>query len=133
MPNNFFGTYRNLTRVLLVLSIRDLAVVDDHSPTATVTCQNRSSWHPPCLFDLLAVAHTRLPAVFLAEECFGVTQEQHLITLDSIDLAPRVHDPAVVARDRCNDIDALLAELGGLLDVGGQVEGLAAGGKGTGY
>lgn len=108
-------------------------MVDDHGPTTTTTSQQIHSLHLSDPIDLLAIAHARLPAVLLAEECLGVAQEQHLITLDSINLAPCVHHPAVVARNCRNDIDALLAELGRLLDVRGQVEGLAAGSEGAGH
>jgi hypothetical protein len=93
-------TYRDLTRALLVLGIDDLAVVKDHSP-ATVT-----------------VAHTRRPAVLLGEESLCVAEEKDLVVLDAVDLAPGVHDPAVVARNGSNDIDTLFLELLGLCNVG---------------
>lgn len=108
------STYRDLTGALLVLSVCDLAVIEDHSP-ATV-----------------AVTHTRLPAMLFGEECLGIAQEQHLVALDAIDLAPRVHDPRIVARNRGDDVNALLAEFGCLLDVRRQVVRLAAGCEGAG-
>lgn len=79
----------------------------------------------------IAVAHAGRPAVLLAEECLGVAQEEDIVTLDAIDLAPRVHDPGVVGRNCGHDIDALVAELAALLDVGREVVGLAAGCEGT--
>jgi hypothetical protein len=83
-------------------------VIENHSPAA------------------ITVAHTRLPAVLLGEEGLGVAQEQHIVALDAIDLAPSVHDPAVVGRNGRDDVNALLGELGAVLDVGGEVVGLAA-------
>lgn len=74
----------------------------------------------------VTVAHTRRPAIVLAEESLGVAQEEHVVTLDAIDLAPRIHDPAVVGRNGRNDVDALVGELAAVGDVGGKVVGLAA-------
>ena len=107
-------TYRDLTRALLVLGVDDLAVVEDHSP-ATV-----------------AVAHTSRPTVFLGEEGLGVAEEEDLVALDAVDLAPSVHNPGVVARDGSNDINTLVLELLCLCDVGREMVGLASWGEGTG-
>ena len=54
-----------------------------------------------------------------------------IISLDTIDLAPGSHDPAIVRCDRRNDIYALLAELLDILDVRRQVAGLATGREST--
>jgi hypothetical protein len=83
-------------------------VVEDHSPAA------------------VAVAHACRPAVLLGEESLGVAQEQDFIALDAVDLAPGIHDPAVVGRNGRDNVDALLAELGAVLDVGRKVVGLAS-------
>ena len=69
----------------------------------------------------------------LAKERLGVAQEEHLLTLDAVDLAPRIHNPAVVARNRGNDVDALGLELCGLGNVRRQVVRLAARGEGAGH
>jgi hypothetical protein len=71
--------------------------------------------------------------MLLGEESLGVAQEQHLIALDAIDLAPRVHDPAVVGRNGRDNVDALFAELGAVLDVRREVVGLAAAKSGLVY
>lgn len=52
------SAYRNLTRALLVLSINDLAMVEDHSP-ATV-----------------AVTHARRPTILLGEEGLRIAEEE---------------------------------------------------------
>jgi hypothetical protein len=104
----------DLTRVALILSIGNLAIIKDHSPAT------------------IPIAHTSSPAIVLGEESLGVAEEQDIVALDAIDLAPCIHDPGVVRRDHGNDVDALALQLRQLLDVGGQVVGLAAGGEGAG-
>jgi hypothetical protein len=106
-------TNRHLTRALLVLSIHHLAMIKHHSPAP------------------IPVAHARRPAMLLAEERLSIAQEQHLVALDAVDLAPRVHHPAVIGRNRSDDIDTLLAELLDVLDVWGEVVRLAAGCEGA--
>jgi hypothetical protein len=109
LRQNLLGTTdRDLARALLVLSIDDLAVVEDHSPAS------------------VPVTHTRSPTIVLAEESLGIAKEQNLVTLDAIDLAPCVHDPAVVGGNGCDDVDALVGEGFAVLDVGGEMVGLAA-------
>jgi hypothetical protein len=108
------ATYRHLTGALLVLSISDLAVVENHSPAT------------------IAVTHTGRPAMLLGEERLGIAQEQDLIALDAIDLAPSIHDPGVVRRNSSDNIDALVLELLGFRNVGGKVVGLATGCEGAG-
>lgn len=51
----------------------------------------------------------------------------NIVTLDTVDLAPSVHDPSVVRGDDGDNVDALALDLLDLLDVGGQVASLAAG------
>lgn len=80
----------------------------------------------------IAVTHASIPTVVLAEKCLGVTQKQDLVALDTVDLAPRVHDPRIVGRNCGDDVDALVLELLGLGNVGWQVVCLAAGSEGTG-
>ena len=63
----------------------------------------------------------------LGEESLGVAEEEDIVTLDAVDLAPGVHDPRVVRRDNGNDIDALALQLTQLLNVGRKVVRLAAG------
>lgn len=109
-----WGTHSNLTRALLVLGVDDLAVVKDHGP-ATVT-----------------VAHTSGPAVVLAEEGLGVAQEQDLVAVDAVDLAPCIHDPGVVGSNGGDHVNALVLELLGLGNVGRQVVCLTAGCEGAG-
>jgi hypothetical protein len=70
--------------------------------------------------------------VVLGEEGLGVAEEEDVITLDTVDLAPGVHDPAVVAGNDSDDIDALALQVAELLDVGRQVVGLATGRERTG-
>jgi hypothetical protein len=70
--------------------------------------------------------------MILSKARLGITQEQDIFAFDMVDFSPGVHDPAVVGGDYGNDIDAFGFELGELLDVGGQVEGLAAGCEGSG-
>jgi hypothetical protein len=65
--------------------------------------------------------------VVLGEETLGVGEEEDVIALDAVDLAPGVHDPRVVRRDNGNDIDALALQLPQLLNVGRKVVRLAAG------
>jgi hypothetical protein len=72
------------------------------------------------------VTHARRPAILLAEEGLGIAEEQDLVALDAIDLAPCVHDPAVVGGDGCDNVDALVGEGLAVLDVGGKVIGLAS-------
>jgi hypothetical protein len=112
----------------LVLCINDLAIlVNDHGP-ATV-----------------AIAHTSSPTVVLREQGLGITEEKlcsielaschrkgqldgkyNVVTLDSVDLAPCVHDPAVVGCNHGDDINSLALELVDLLDVWWEMESLAA-------
>lgn len=123
-------TYGDLARVGLVLSVRDGAVLlDDHSPAA------------------VAVAHAGSPAVVLGEEGLGVGEEvlPHVSTVvrktsgptynrlarSLVHLAPCVHDPGIVGSNDDNKVDTLGLELIQLLNVGGEVVGLAAGSEGT--
>lgn len=63
-----------------------------------------------------------------------VAHEQNLAVLGAaVDLAPSVHDEGVVGSDDDNEVDALGSELLLLLDVGRDVEGLAAGGESAGH
>lgn len=55
----------------------------------------------------------------------------HFITLDAIDLAPGVHNPAVVGGNDGNDINTLVGKGLAVLDVRWQVVGLAARGEST--
>ena len=89
-------------------------MIEDHSP-ATV-----------------AVAHTRRPTVLLGEKGLGIAKEKDIVVLDAIDLAPGVHDPAVVACNGSNDVNALLLELLGLCNVRREMVCLAAWGEGAG-
>ena len=68
----------------------------------------------------------------LREASLGIRQEEDIIALDVIDLAPRVHDPRIIAGDDGDDVDALGLQLRELLDVGWKVESLAAGREGAG-
>jgi hypothetical protein len=97
----------DLTRALLVLGVDNLTIIKYHSPAP------------------IAIAHTRIPAIVLAKERFSVAEEQDLIALDAIDLAPRIHHPAVVGRNGRDNVDALVGEGLAVLDVWGQVECLA--------
>ena len=65
-------------------------------------------------------------------ELLGVGQEQDVVALDLVDLAPGVHDPGIVVGNDGDVVDALALELLKLGDVGRQVVGLAAGSEGTG-
>jgi hypothetical protein len=89
----------DLAGALLVLSIGDFAMIQDHRP-ATV-----------------AISHPSLPAMVLREESFRVTQEQDIVTLDPVDLAPSIHDPAVIGCDDGNNVNSFLAELLAILDI----------------
>lgn len=60
------------SRALLSLSISDLAMIENHSPT-TIT-----------------ITHTSSPTVLLGEESLGVAEEENIVALDAIDLTPRV-------------------------------------------
>jgi len=103
----------DIPRALLVLGIRDGTVLlNNHSPTT------------------VAVAHASVPTVLLAEEGLGVGQQDNfVIGRDLVDLAPGAHDEGVVGRDHGDLVDALLLQVADLLDVWGQVIGLAAGGE----
>lgn len=97
---------------------------------------------------LLAVTHASRPAMLLREESLCVTQEElwrvshtsvfsqflhtyNIITLHTIDLAPSIHDPAIVACNGSDDVNALLAKLVDVLDIRGKVVSLAAGSEST--
>ena len=114
-PHSNQNTYRNLTGALLVLSIHYLAMVEHHSP-ATVT-----------------VTHTRLPPMVLAKKSLCVAQEEDLVALDAVDLAPCIHHPGIVARNRGNDVDALCLELCRFGNVRRQVVCLATWSEGAGH
>jgi hypothetical protein len=88
-------------------------VVEDHSPAT------------------IAVAHTGTPSMLLGEERLGIAQEQDLIALDAVDLAPSIHNPGVVRRNGSDNIDALVLELLGFRNVRGEVVGLATRGEGA--
>lgn len=63
-----------------------------------------------------------------------VAHEQNLAALGAaVDLAPSVHDERVVGSDDDNEVDALGNELLLLLNVGRDVEGLAARGESAGH
>lgn len=100
--------HRNLTRPLLALSIHDLSMVKHHSPAP--------------------IALAQVPAMVLREKGLGIAQKQDLLALHAIDLAPSIHDPAVIGSNGRDDVDALLGELAAVLDVWGEVVGLATGG-----
>lgn len=69
----------------------------------------------------------------LGEESLGVAHKQNLaILLNTIDLTPSAHDPSIVARDHDNEVDALGLQLVEVLEVGRDVEGLAARGESAG-
>ena len=108
------GAHIDILGGLFVLNICDLAVVDDHGPPSIAL----STWRG-------------LPCVLLGEEGLGVGEEQDIIALGAVDLAPGVHDPGVVARNGGDDVYALVLELAALLEVGGKVVGLAAGREGA--
>ena len=97
----------------LVLSVADSAILlNNHSP-ATV-----------------AVTHTSSPAVVLGER--RVAHEEGLAVLGAaVDLAPGVHDERVVGGDDDDLVDALGGQLLLVLQVGRDVNGLAAGGEGA--
>lgn len=109
------ATHINILRRSLVLRIADSAILlNNHSPPA------------------VPVTHTGSPAVVLGER--RVAHEQDLAVLGAaIDLAPGVHDEGVVGSDDDNEVDALGSELLLLLDVGRDMEGLAAGGESAGH
>ena len=99
----------------------------------------------------LPITHTRRPAVPLREERLGVGEEQldssqnlnscprkeccesthDVIVLNAIDLAPCIHDPAVVARNDGHNIDAFGLELANLLNIRRKVTSLAPGSECT--
>lgn len=68
----------------------------------------------------------------LGEERLGVAEHENVIALNTVDLAPSVHDPRVVRRNDGNDINALALQLRQLLDVRRQVVSLAPGGERAG-
>ena len=74
----------------------------------------------------LPVTRTSSPAVVLREERLGIAEEKDVVTLDTVDFAPSVHDPRVVRRNDSDDVNALALELREFLDVGRKVVGLAA-------
>jgi hypothetical protein len=55
----------------------------------------------------------------------------NVVTLDPVDFAPCIHYPPVVGGNHSDDINALALELVNLLNVGWEMEGLAAGREGT--
>lgn len=50
----------------------------------------------------------------------------NVIIRDLVDLAPSVHDPSIVRRNDCHDIDALALQLVELLDEGREMHGLTS-------
>ena len=86
----------NLARVALVLRVGDFAVVEDHSPATAV--HTLAFPYQFLLFQRysLPVTHTSSPRIVLREEGLGVTEKEDVVTLNTVDLAPSVHDPRVV-------------------------------------
>ena len=104
----------DLARVSLLLRIADSAILlDNHRPAA------------------IAVAHAGGPTVVLGELADGVGEHEDVVARDVVDLAPGAHDPGVVGGDDGDLVYAFGLELVDLLDVRGQVVGLAAGGEGA--
>ena len=103
-----------LEDVLLTLTSRvgDLAVIDDDTETT-------------------GTAIRLGPADALGELGVRVGQEEDVIVLDTVGLAPGTHDVGIIDGNDGDDIDALGLELGKLLNVLGHVSGRADGGKGT--
>lgn len=97
----------------LTSSVGDLAVVDDDGVTASAA---------------LGVS----PANALGELGLGVGEEENVVVGDLVGLTPGAHDESIVVGKDGNSVDTLLAELGELLDVLGDVVGRADGGEGTG-
>ena len=60
------------------------------------------------------------------------SEAYNIITLDTIDLTPRIHNPRIIARNASYNVHALALQLADLLDVWGQVTRLATGSKGPG-
>ena len=56
----------------------------------------------------------------------------NIIILNPIRLSPRTHDPRIVERDGCHDINALALQCSEVLDVAGEMLCGAAGGEGAG-
>lgn len=78
----------------LMVSVRDGAVINNHSPAA------------------IAVSHTGSPAVVLGEHGLGVGHHANLgLAGDLVDLAPGVHDPGIVAGNDDHEVDAFAGEL----------------------
>jgi hypothetical protein len=69
----------------------------------------------------------------LTKPGLGIAQEKDIIALDTVDFAPRIHDPGVVRRDDGDDIHALRLQFGQLLDEGREMHCLAAWGEGAGH
>lgn len=103
------STHVDLLGRALDLGICDFAMVNDHGPPS-VSVGTRGS-QPPML---------------LREEGLGVGEEQDIIALGTIDLAPGVHDPSIIACDGGHNVHTLVLELAALLEVGRKVVGLAA-------
>lgn len=97
----------------LTSSVGDLAVVDDDGVTASAA---------------LVVS----PANALGELGLGVGEEENVVVGDLVGLTPGAHNESIVVGKDGNNVDTLLAELGELLDVLGDVVGRADGGEGTG-
>ena len=113
--NRIRARHSNLSRTRLILRIRDGAILLHHNriPAVPIRAQR--------------------PAMVLREARLGVGEEEQIVALDVVHLAPGVHDPRVVGGDDGDDVDALGLQLRQLLNVGREVHGLAAGREGAGH
>lgn len=106
------GKYLEVVHLRLNGGVGDLAVVDDNGVTSSTV--------------------TKVPANALGELGLRVGKEENVIVLDVVGLAPGAHDEGIVVGEDGNDIDTLLADLGQLLGVFGDVVGGAHGSECTG-
>jgi hypothetical protein len=107
-------THINILRRSLVLGIANSAILLHNNRPAAVP-----------------VTHAGHPAVALAER--RVAHEQDPAVLGAaVDLAPGIHDEGIVGGDDDDEVDALGGQLVLVLEVRGDVHGLAAGGESAG-
>ena len=113
-------------------SVGDLAVVDDNGVTASAALVESPA---NALGELgLRVGKEKLQCVNPAyhPHRYKGGETHNVIVLDPVGLTPGAHDVGIVVGQDGNNVDTLLADLGELGKVFGDVVGSADGGEGTG-
>lgn len=124
-------TYCDISRAWLLLCIHHLAMVNDHGKASK----------PAVLFPAnflaeidLGIAQKQLLPTSVTLQSLGCAQETYdIVVLDTICLAPSIHDPSIIHCDDSNLVDTLAHDFIVVLEVAGKVANRTTRGKSTRY